>query len=358
MSQIDLSPFVIQFLGPIEFQSQFIKDGHINSGWYIQSNHPEHPETVLQKINNHVFPDVHGLMSNIHNICIYLSKFTHQNKYLKIIPTLSTQIYYEHVDGSVWRMFETIQNSYTTQIPTNLSQVYEAGHVTGLFLKQLKDYPIDSLHIPIPDFHNTRKRYQDFLETVERTDESTLQQIQAEILFLRERSESFGIFWDALEDQSLPTRVTHNDTKLDNVLFDRDTHRGVCLIDLDTIMPGSALFDFGDALRAMGNPSSEDEPDLDKVEFQLPIFETYAQGYLDACRDILTEKEINWLALSPWLITIEIGMRFLTDFLQGNHYFRIHYPLQNLVRCRTQFKLAADMELKMSLMERIINDLI
>jgi thiamine kinase-like enzyme len=229
--------------------------------------------------------------------------------------------------------------------------------VTGYFLKQLQDYPVHSLNISIPDFHNTPKRYQDFLRALSHADVELVRTVQPEIEFLHERSDHFGLFWDALHEKRLPWRVTHNDTKLDNVLFDLDTHQAICLIDLDTIMPGSALFDFGDALRAMGNPAAEDEPDLTKIDFQIPVFEAYTQGYLAAAGDILTEQEISWLALSPWLITIEIGMRFLTDYLQGNQYFRIHYPLQNLNRCRTQFKLASDMENKQSLMKSIIEEI-
>ncbi len=357
MDSPDLSYSVNSFLGDTEYQCDRIMDGHIHEGWYIHSDHPQFPETILQKVNTHVFPDPAGLMENIVNILNFLHNQTPTQKQLRIIPTHSGQLFYQAPDGCVWRMYEKIGNSYTTQITNNLSQVYEAGRATGLFLKHLKDYPVQSLNISIPDFHNTPKRYQDFLAAVSNSDNTSIQEIQSEINFLCERAHQFGVFWDALVEQRLPWRVTHNDTKIDNILFDLDTHQAICLIDLDTIMPGSALFDFGDALRAMGNPAAEDEPDLSKVEFQMPVFEAYTEGYLSSAGDILTPLEISWLALSPWMITMENGIRFLSDYLQGNQYFRTHYPKQNLQRCRTQLKLVADMERQQSLMESMVKNL-
>ncbi len=356
MSGTNFFAYISPFLGQIEFKAEVIQDGHIHDGWYIHANHPTYPQTILQKVNTHVFSDPEGLMENIYQITSYLQKKKPSQKQLNLIPTSSGKIYYQATDGSVWRMYERIPNCYSTQITQNLRQVYEAGRVTGNFLKQLQDYPVHSLNISIPDFHNTPKRYQDFLQALSAADADLVQTVQPEIEFLHERSDHFGLFWEALHEQRLPWRVTHNDTKLDNILFDLDTHQAICLIDLDTIMPGSALFDFGDALRAMGNPAAEDESDVTKVEFQMPVFEAYTQGYLAAAGDILTKQETSWLALSPWLITIEIGMRFLTDYLQNNPYFRIHYPQQNLNRCRTQFKLASDMENQQSLMESIVKE--
>jgi len=357
MSETNLFGYISPFLGPVEFQAEVIQDGHIHDGWYIHSNHSTYPETILQKVNTHVFTDPDGLMENIYQITSFLQKKNPSQKQLILIPTSSGKIYNQAFDGSVWRMYERIPNCYSTPITQNLRQVYEAGRVTGDFLKQLQNYPVHSLNLSIPDFHNTPRRYQDFLQALSRSNTELVQEVQPEIEFLQKRANQFGLFWEALHEQRLPWRVTHNDTKLDNILFDLDTHQAICLIDLDTIMPGSALFDFGDALRAMGNPAAEDELDLTKVEFQMPVFEAYTQGYLAAAGDILTPLELSWLALSPWLITIEIGMRFLTDYLQGNPYFRIHYPHQNLNRCRTQFKLASDMENQLLLMESIVQEI-
>lgn len=354
MNFVDLRPYLYQFLGDVQFHSEAIVDGHIHDGWYIHSNHLKYPKTILQKINTHVFPDPVGLIENIHHITHYLRQNNPSQKQLELVQTISGQSSYTAPDGSVWRMYEWIENGYTTQISRNLKQVREAGFITGEFLRLLKDYPVHSLKIPIADFHNTPKRYQNFLQALTIADPALLAEIRSEIDFLEKRAHKFGLFWDALKEERIPWRVTHNDTKLDNILFDQDTHQAICLIDLDTIMPGSALFDFGDALRAMGNPVAEDESDLTKVEFQLSVFEAYTLGYLSSAGEILTDQEKSWLAFSPWLITIEIGMRFLTDYLQNNHYFRIHYPKQNLNRCRAQFKLVTDMENKFSKMEDIV----
>jgi serine/threonine protein kinase len=354
MDHKNISQVVSQFLGNIDIQSNPILDGHIHQGWNINSHHPRYPEVVLQQVNTFVFKEPEKLMENIHKVSSYLQQKSPKQKQISLIPTLTGKTYYQESDGKIWRVYKRIENCYTTLIARNLDQVTEAGKVTGLFLKQLKDYPVESLHISIPNFHNTPKRYQDFLEVLSYVDPDLIKKIQPEIDFLQERSSHFGLFWNALINQLLPWRVTHNDTKLDNVLFDLNTHQAICLIDLDTIMPGSALFDFGDALRAMGNPCFEDEPDLKKVQFQIPVFKAYTQGYLAAAGNILSLKELEWLAISPWMITIEIGMRFLTDYLNGNQYFRIHYPDQNLNRCRTQFKLVGDMETQRPLMEDIV----
>lgn len=355
MHTLDLSPYLSPFLGNHDFSAEPITDGHIHDGWYIQSQHKTYPQTILQKINTHVFSDPFALMENIYQITNYLAQQNPFQKQLRIIKTLHGEFFHTASNGTYWRLYQRIENGYTTQNTRNLTQIHEAGRVTGEFLSQLQHYPVHSLNISIPNFHNTPKRYQDFLDVLSMTDNKAVDEIHEEIEFLQQRAEKFSIIWEALHLNRIPWRVTHNDTKLDNVLFDRDTHQAICLIDLDTIMPGSALFDFGDALRAMGNPASEDEPDLGLVEFQLPVFEAYTQGYATATKNILSEQEVSLLPISPWIITIEIGMRFLMDYLQGDQYFRTHYPKQNLNRCRTQFKLATDMENKFSKMEKIVN---
>lgn len=351
----DLSPYLSPFLGNHDFSAEPITDGHIHDGWYIQSQHKTYPQTILQKINTRVFSDPLTLMENIYQVTNYLAQQKPSQKQLRIIKTLNGEFFHTASDYTYWRLYQRIENGYTTQNTRNLKQIQEAGRVTGEFLSQLQHYPVHTLHIPIPNFHNTPKRYQDFLDVLSAADDKAVDEVKGEIEFLQQRAEKFSLIWDALLLNIIPWRVTHNDTKLDNVLFDRDTHQAICLIDLDTIMPGSALFDFGDALRAMGNPAAEDEPDLGQVEFQLTIFEAYTKGYATATRHILTIQEISFLPISPWIITIEIGMRFLIDYLQGDQYFRTHYPKQNLNRCRTQFKLAADMENKFSQMEKIVN---
>ncbi len=346
------------FLGQIEFHTDRILNGHINDGWFIHSNHPIHPETILQKVNTHVFPDYAGLMDNIHQVTSFLLEANPQQQQLRLVKTVNGVVYHKAEDGSIWRMFETIPNSYTSQIIQNGTQIYEAGKITGLFLKQLKDYPVENLNIPIPNFHNTPKRYQDFLQALSSAPPSVVEEIQIETHYLNRHANQFGLFWNALVDGQIPWRVTHNDTKLDNVLFEIETHKAICLVDLDTLMPGSALFDFGDALRAMGNLVGEEEPDHQKVFFHVPIIGEYARGYLEAAGEILTKLEIKWLVKSPWMMTIETGMRFLTDYLQGDRYFRTSYPKQNLHRSRNQLRLAMDMEVLEPIMEMYLQEAI
>ena len=346
------------FLGEINFLSDRILTGHINDGWFIHSDHHTYPETILQKVNTHVFADYSGLMDNLQKVTSYMVNHFPQQQQLRLIRTLDGSAYHQAKDGSIWRMLETIPNCYTSPTIQNGIQIYEAGKITGSFLKQLKDYPVDNLHIPIPDFHNTAKRYQDFLQALSSAPPAMVDEIQVETRYLNHYAGQFGLFWNALINAQLPWRVTHNDTKLDNVLFDIETDKAICLIDLDTIMPGSALFDFGDALRAMGNMVGEEEPDYNKVFFHFPTFEEYARGYLEIAGDILTELEIKWLAKSPWMMTIETGMRFLTDYLQGDHYFRTGYTKQNLNRSRNQFRLAMDLEINHQLLESMVQKII
>ena len=251
-------------------------------------------------------------------------------------------------------MFVFIQNSVTFRIPHNLNQVKQAALITGQFISNLSDFPADQLCNTIPDFHNTPKRYQDLLTSIEKANSNHISNSQEALQFIHQRAGHADVLWNALQEGIIPWRVTHNDTKLDNILFNNDTGQAICLIDLDTVMPGSALFDFGDALRSMGNPVAEDEPDLDKVIFQLSIFEAYTTGFLESACSILTPAEINLLHLAPWVITFENGIRFLTDYLQNDRYYKTEYPGQNLMRCKTQLKLVADMEKNITDMKTIV----
>ncbi len=354
MASYDLSDVTSHFLGNIEIQTQPILEGHIHSGWYVYTQHPQYPETVLQKINNQVFLDPLRVTQNIEQVTTYLRAVSPHQRQIQLIKTTSGAVCHLTSDGSFWRMFVRIPNAYTCQIPESLSQVFAAGRTTGLFLRQAMDYPLDNMYIAIPDFHNTSKRYQDFLNALSSAEMNLVQKIQKEANFFEERADQFGLFWDALLNQHIPWRLTHNDTKLDNILFDKNTHQAICLIDLDTLMPGSALFDFGDAMRSMCNPAAEDEADLSRVEFQIPVFRAYTQGYLEAAGDVLTDQELSWLAKSPWMITIENAIRFLTDYLQGNRYYKTRYPHQNLNRCRTHIKLVQDIEKNLGAMESIV----
>ena len=223
-------------------------------------------------------------------------------------------------------------------------QFYQSAWTFGNFQRLLADYPAHTLHETIPQFHDTRDRYKKFEKAVEANVCGRAAEVQAEICFVREHQADCAVLMDLLESGKLPLRVTHNDTKLNNVLLDKKTGCGLCVIDLDTVMPGLSLNDFGDSIRFGANHSAEDEPDLSLVNFDLELFEIYTKGFLGAAGDALTAREKEMLPWGAKLMTLECGMRFLTDYLEGDHYFKTHRPGQNLDRCRTQFKLVRDME--------------
>ena len=308
---------------------------------------------LLQRINTRIFRNPQRLMENIRMVTNILKLKEPAALNLRLVPCLNGSLYYENHQGC-WRLFVFIQNSVTFRTPHNLNQVKQAALITGQFISNLSDFPADQLFNTIPDFHNTPKRYQDLLAAKEKADPDRISNSQEALQFIHQRAGHAGVLWNALQEGIIPWRVTHNDTKLDNILFNNDTGQAICLIDLDTVMPGSALFDFGDALRSMGNPVAEDEPDLDKVIFQLPVFEAYTTGFLESTCSILTPAEINLLHLAPWVITYENGLRFLTDYLLNDPYYKIEYPEQNLMRCKTQLMLVADMEKNITDMKTIV----
>lgn len=346
----------------IEVTRQFIPDsihsidsylgGHIHDTYLVTTSSNGKPGSryLLQKMNTHVFQNPQRLMENIQSISKHIQKkaglFGKDPKRttLELIPTYQGTLFYEHQNQGAWRLFHYIENTFSVELPQNLDQVRDAAAVTGEFLQMLSDFPVDSLYIPLPDFHNTPKRYQDFVYSIHKGLPERIQNAANEIAFVHQRAARLSIIQDGLNNGSIPWRVTHNDTKLENILIDSSSGNCLCLIDLDTVMPGSALYDFGDAIRAMANPAGEDEKDLSKVNFQLPVFEAYTAGFLQTTRQTLTPQEINLIPQAAWLITLEIGMRFLSDYLVGDTYFKVAYPENNLIRSRTQFKLVADME--------------
>ncbi|MDO4599467.1 MAG: aminoglycoside phosphotransferase family protein, partial [[Ruminococcus] gnavus] len=219
----------------------------------------------------------------------------------------------------------------------------------------LADYPAETLHETIPDFHNTKKRFETFKKAVEADVCGRAASVQKEIEFVLAREKDAGVFTEMLERKELPLRVTHNDTKLNNIMIDDQTRKGICVIDLDTVMPGLAMHDFGDSIRFGASTAAEDEVDLEKVSCDMELFEVYVKGFLEGCKGRLTEKEVEMLPFGAKIMTYECGMRFLTDYLEGDHYFKIHRENHNLDRARTQFKLVADMEQKWETMKEIVS---
>ena len=229
-----------------------------------------------------------------------------------------------------------------------------SAHAFGKFQRLLSDFPAETLHEVIPRFHDTSDRLRQFREALARDEKGRAASVQEEIAFALSYADRVGVITDAIADGSVPLRVTHNDTKLNNVMLDEETHEGVCVIDLDTVMPGSLLYDFGDALRFGASTGAEDEIDLSKIEFDLTYFEAFTEAFLAEMGSDMTSRERELLPFSAQLMTLECGMRFLTDYLNGDTYFRIHREHHNLDRCRTQFKLVADIEKKLTAMAEIV----
>ncbi len=323
--------------------------GHINDTYCVTSKDKRY---ILQRINHHVFPDVAGLMDNISRVTAMLREQVvakggdPDRECLQIIPTKDGKAYLE-LDGNYYRMYVFVERTLSLQTVEDPIHFYYSAVAFGRFQKQLADFPAETLCEVIPNFHNTASRYAAFEEAVARDAKGRAAEVQQEIDFVRARKADTEKVVALLESGELPLRVTHNDTKLNNVLLDDETGKPMAVIDLDTVMPGSALYDFGDSIRFGTNPCAEDEKDLSKVFCRVDLFEEFTRGYLEACGDSLTAKEKELLPFGGYLMTLECGIRFLTDYLDGDTYFKIHYPDQNLDRCHTQFKLAADIMDKM-----------
>lgn len=308
---------------------------------------------ILQKINHHTFRDVAGLMENIELVTEHLRrKSPDPRSVLTLIRTKDGKSYLEADDG-YWRVFRFVEDSICLQQPESDADFYESAVGFGTFQQLLSDFPAEKLHETIPNFHNTPDRYRAFHETLTRDPMHRAAQVQPEIEFALARQAEMAALQNALDAGELPLRVTHNDTKLNNVLFDAKTRKALCIIDLDTVMPGSALYDYGDSIRFGAATAAEDEKDLSKMGINLHLFQVYTAGYLAACKS-LTPKELELLPLGAKIITLELAVRFLTDYLDGDRYFRVAYPEHNLVRARAQMKLVADMEAHWDEMQAIV----
>ncbi|MFC1923162.1 phosphotransferase enzyme family protein [Chloroflexota bacterium] len=359
----DFKDIVQHFEFEGDFSSAFsYGTGHINDT-YIASfeDNGSTRRYILQRINHHIFLNPEGMMKNIEAVTAHLGRRIEtaggdpQREALTLIPTVEENSYFLTEQGDYWRGYLFINNARTYEVVENLDHVYNAAKAFGNFQNLLSDYPSEKLIETIPYFHNTRKRYQDFIQAVERDEVNRAKSSEPEIEFVLQREKDTSVLIDLLAQGELPERITHNDTKFNNVMIDNETGAGVCVIDLDTVMPGLSLYDFGDAIRSLANSAAEDEQDLSQVQFDSEIYEHYTHGYLDAVGNLLTETEIEYMPFSAILMTLECGMRFLADHLQGDTYFKIHRENHNLDRCRTQFKLVADMEEQFDEMVRIVN---
>lgn len=328
--------------------------GHINETYLVITKSKR--RYILQKINSEIFKNVPGLMANIAAVTGYLRKSDRtQGKVLTLVPTRDGKDYLKYTDGGFWRVYDFVTQSLCLQSPESAEDFYQSAVAFGSFQQQLKDFPAETLCEVIPDFHNTADRYRIFKEALAADICGRAGSVRPEIDFVLAREQEAGTLVNMLAKGKLPLRVTHNDTKLNNVMLDEKTRKPLCVIDLDTVMPGLSLYDYGDSIRFGAATAPEDEKDLDKVWMDLDLFGIYTRGFLSACPD-LTENEREMLPMGAKLMTLECGVRFLTDYLNGDTYFRTHYEYQNLDRCRTQFKLVADMESKWQEMKRIVKE--
>ncbi len=351
-SQDELKQILDHFVISGVFEScRAIDDGHINNTFKaIFSHHGRELHYLLQQINTAVFKDPAHLMINVDLVTSFLrdkiiaAGGDPERETLYCKPCRNGKKYYTDEAGRVWRVYNFVDGTRSYNMIEDPSLFYKAGYAFGDFQNKLADFPIEDLYETIPDFHHTARRYRNLMESVKKNASGRAGMCAAEIDFARSYRDSVYVLTGLIETGDLPVRVTHNDTKLNNILFDCETNEPVCIVDLDTVMPGLSLYDFGDAIRSGATTAAEDEADLSKVHFDLELFRQYTAGYLAAAGESLTPDEIDLLPFSAKLMTLECGMRFLTDFIDGDVYFKTAYPEHNLVRARNQFKLVRDME--------------
>ncbi|MBQ4350492.1 MAG: aminoglycoside phosphotransferase family protein [Clostridia bacterium] len=333
-------------------------NGHINDTYIVHSQ----PDYILQRINKKVFTNPPAVMENIQGVTEFLRRKIiaeggdPDRETLNLIMTVDGQPYYHHTDDEYYRVYKFIDHAVSYDLVENPMQLYHAARAFGKFQNMLADYPAEKLHETIVDFHNTRVRYEQFKTALAKDASGRAKNARPEIDFVLAREGDAGVIVDALADGSIPLRVTHNDTKLNNVLLDEKTGEGVCVIDLDTVMPGSLLYDYGDALRFGGSSGAEDEKDLSKIWFDVEKFTAFTKGFIEVLPSI-TDKELRLLPFSIKLMTLECGSRFLADYINGDVYFKTHYPEHNLVRARTQFKLVKEIEDKMDELNAIVKEI-
>ena len=336
--------------------------GHINDTYRaVFDNNGTEEHYILQRVNHHIFKDVPGLMDNIGRVVRHQrAKFEAdgadelERRVLTLVPTADGQDFFQDLEGNFWRTYLFIEDAVGIDVVENTQQAFEAAKAFGEFQCQLADLP-GRLHETIPNFHHTRSRYDTLMEAIEADPFNRAANVKADIEFAVAREELVDSVLDLLASGELPERVTHNDTKLNNVLIDTASGKGMCVIDLDTVMPGSVLYDFGDMVRSTTTDAAEDEPDPAKIRMDIGYFEALVNGYLETASGFLTPKEKEMLPMSGNLITFEIGLRFLTDYLQGDTYFKTHREGQNIDRCRKQFKMVQSMEEQMDAMQKIVN---
>ncbi len=335
--------------------------GYINDTYAVECEKEDGSKVryILQRINHNIFKNPEALMENYVMVCDYLKDIVEKQggnplrETLTVIPTKEGKSLV-CVDGNYYRMIIFIEDTICYETCQGAEDFYKCAKAFGNFQYMLKDFPASKLHETIPNFHHTPSRFETFLKAVEENKSGRAHLVQDEINFIMERKAVTDSLIDLLNANELPLKVTHNDTKLSNILMDKDTNDSLCVIDLDTIMPGLAAYDFGDSIRAGACYSAEDETDLSKVYVDLDLYEAYVKGFIEGSKNGLSAKEIETLPLGAKVITLEQGIRFLSDYLDGDLYYKTSYDNHNLDRTRTQLKLVADMESKWEQMNEIV----
>ena len=340
---------------------QPINKGYINSTYKVEtfSEHNHIHQYILQRINTNVFPDVEALMHNFQLTTEHLENTLEmpgrhgRGTVQTLRPTKDGKPYLVDDTGS-WRLLTYFDNVYSLDLPDSQKAFYHVGVSFGRFIKAMSSVDATKIKEVIPNFHNTKSRYQDLERAISLDPCGRVKDVEKEIAFIRSHTDLYGKITEALESGKIPTRVCHNDCNLNNILFDKLSHLPVAIIDLDTVMPSSPLYDFGDSMRIGTSTAKDDEKNLDKVSCNLHLYEKYARGYLEACADILTKEELELLPYACMIVTAEDGIRFLMDHINGDTYYRIDYEGQNLDRARTQLKLLEDMEQKLPEIRKIL----
>jgi len=335
--------------------------GHINDTYLCLFQEKSGPTRyILQRINRHVFQEPEKLMTNIERVTAHVrgkivaagGDVTRET--LNLIPAVTDRSYYRDAQGEYWRMYRFIAGAHTYDQVKNTEMVYEAGRAFGKFVSQLEDLDGGTLHCPIPDFHHLEKRVQAFVRALDKDRYNRSQAAKSEISFVQQRAADASRLLDLQRQGLARERIIHNDTKFNNVMIDDRSGRGLCVIDLDTVMPGLPLYDFGDAVRSCVSTAAEDERDLSRVGIDTRRFGEMTRGYLETVRDFLTAAEVDHFSWAALAMTFECGLRFLTDFLEGDLYFKTRREAHNLDRCRTQFKMVAEMERQKDALDKIV----
>ena len=349
LSLLQSAANAFDFGGPVLCDAHHYGEGHINDTFVVwREDHSK--RFILQRINTDTFTNPVGLMENVCGVTRHLrAKILAEGgdparETLNVIPTLSGSTCYLDADGGAWRAYDFVEDTICLQQVGSEADFRTVAETLGKFQNQLEDYPASTLHETIARFHDTPNRYANFEKALAADALGRAKNITSEIEFIHAREQDCHVLLDQLAAGEIPLRVTHNDTKINNVLIDAATGKGICVIDLDTVMPGLSAYDFGDSIRTGANDCAEDEPDQSKVHFDLHLYEVFAKGYLSTAGASMSMAEKKSLAWGARLMTLECGIRFLTDYLEGDHYFRIARPDHNLDRARTQFTLVRQME--------------